>query len=533
MKTLVQKVNELLVGKIKEVIPAVVPVVATIAILNFTLVKAPTVMFLQFLVGALAIIVGLIILLFGIRFAILPLGINMGSTFIRANKMWFIIISVFVLGFLINFAEPDVNVLAKQVSGITDGLISSFTIRGVVAIGAGILLMLGAIRLLKDFPLRTMLIISYSIAFGLAIFTSADFFAIAFDASGAATGAITVPLVLALSLGMASMKKDCTRIAEENTFGMVGLMASGAIFGVLILNFFIKTDDVTGMLNIYGKDNTSVWLPFFKEIPIVAIDTVSALAPIVLLFLFFQKTEFHLEARYFYRILIGFLCAFVGLVIFFAGVHAGFMNMGNLVGYTLANDYHKLLPIFLGAGLGMLIILTEPAVYVLTHKIQDVTKGYIKRRTVLIFLSIGMAFAVGLTMLKIFVPAIQLWHYLLPGFIFALTLTFFTPKLFTGISFDSGAVSSGPMTVTFILAYSQGVSEALPHADVLKDSFGIIAMVTMMPVISLQILGFIYKIKSQRAGGELRDPCQDPCCVPVVDESDDDEDESMVVHAPV
>ena len=532
MKTKVQKLNELLVGKIKEVVPAVVPVVGTIVILNFTLVPVSNVILLQFLAGALFIMVGLIVLLFGIRFAILPLGINMGSAFVKSNKVWYIVLSVLVLGFLINFAEPDVNVLAKQVSNVTNGLISSFTIRGVVALGAGILLMLGAIRLLQDFPLRTMLIISYTIAFGLAIFTSPDFFAIAFDASGAATGAITVPLVIALSLGMASMKKDCRREVEENTFGMVGLMASGAIFGVLILNFFVNTDNISGTLNIHGIDETSVWKPFLKEIPVVAIDTLSALVPIVLLFLFFQKIEFRLEPRYFYRILIGFLCAFVGLVIFFAGVHAGFMNMGNIVGYTLAKDYSKFLPIFLGAGLGMLIILTEPAVYVLTHNIQDVTKGYIKRRTVLIFLSIGMAFAVGLTMLKIFVPAIQLWHYLLPGFIFALALTFYTPKLFTGISFDSGAVSSGPMTVTFILAYSQGVSEALPHADVLKDSFGIIAMVTMMPVISLQILGLIFKIKSQRAGGELREPCQDPCCVPVEEPADDDDD-SMVITAPV
>jgi hypothetical protein len=177
-----------------------------------------------------------------------------------------------------------------------------------------------------------------------------------------------VPLVLALALGMATMKKNCSRFAEENSFGMVGLMASGAIFGVLILNFFVKTDEITGSIDVYSFDD-SVIAPFLYELPLVAMETLIALTPILLVFLFFQAFEFRLKSRYFYNILIGFLCAYVGLVIFFVGVHAGFMNMGSIIGYGLASNGSMFLPIVLGAGLGMLIILTEPAVYVLTHKI--------------------------------------------------------------------------------------------------------------------------------------------------------------------
>ncbi|MCL2042529.1 MAG: DUF1538 domain-containing protein [Treponema sp.] len=491
-----------LLHKTKEVIIAVLPVVLFVVVLRFTIVPVENIHFFQFLIGALAVKIGLIILLFGIELAILPFGDHMGTVFVKSNKLWFIIITVFILGFFVNFAEPDVNVLAVQFANITNNLISVTTIRTLVALGAGMMLAFGAVRIVKNFSLRIVLAIAYTLAFSLALIFP-DFMAIAFDASGAATGAITVPLVLALALGMASMKKDSIS-AEENSFGLVGLMAAGAIFGLLMLNFFIKPGDMTGVQEIpefYDRSNLiAPFIYYLKKEPLV---TLQSLLPIFLIFIFFQKFKLRLPRIAFRRIIMGFIYTYIGLVLFFVGVHAGFMEMGRVIGYELANPkYHHAIPIGLGAVLGMLIILTEPAVYVLTHQIEDVTSGYLKRKTVLTFLAIGMAFAVGLHVLKIIADpdTINLWHYILPGYAFALIMMFFTPKMFTGISFDSGAVSSGPMTVTFILAYSQGVAEAIPHADVLRDSFGVIVMVTMMPVIALQILGFIYKIKSRKVG---------------------------------
>ena len=485
--------------KAKEVLVAVLPVVIFVIILSLTIVEAPPIIFIQFLIGAIIVKLGLIILLFGIELAILPLGDLMGTVFVKSNKLWFIILTIFILGFFSNFAEPDVKVLADQFALVTNNLISVNTIRALVAVGAGIMLALGAVRIVKNYSLRLVLVISYIIAFALA-FLSPDFMAIAFDASGAATGAITVPLVLALSLGMACLKKDSIS-AEESSFGMVGIMASGAIFGLLVLNFFVKPGDlsvITEMPKLY--DSSNIIAPFLYYLGKEPRITLESLLPIFLIFIFFHKFKLHLPKKHFRQILMGFIYTYVGLVLFFVGVHAGFMNMGKEIGSQLAMTGHHALPIGLGALLGMLIILTEPAVYVLTHQIEDVTNGYLKRKTVLTFLAIGMAFAVGLHVIKIIQPSITLWHYILPGYIFALTMMFFTPKIFTGISFDSGAVSSGPMTVTFILAYSQGVAEAIEHADILKDSFGVIIMVTMMPVIALQVLGFIYKMKSKKVG---------------------------------
>ena len=489
-----------LLDKIKEVSSAVLPVVIIVIILNFTLAPVPTVLLFQFILGAILIVLGLSILLFGIEIGVLPFGNHMGASFLKSNKMWYVIIVGFLLGFFVNIAEPDLQVLAIQVSSVMGGFIPASAILIAVSIGTGIMLSLGIVRIVKNISLRVVFLVVYGIIFLLAIFSSSDMFAIGFDASGATTGALTVPLVLALSVGVASMEKN-SKSSEEDSFGLVGIMSTGAILGVLILNLFVKTDNITGVLEMHHVDTGSFLGPFLAEITGVAVDSLIALLPLVLLLCIFQKIKFNLSPRAFAKILVGFLYTYIGLVIFLVGANAGFMNVGNLIGYQLASYNNKAILVIFGFVLGMVVILTEPAVYILTEQIENVTNGYIKRKTVLFTLSIGVAFAVGLSMLRIALPAIQLWHYLVPGFAVSLALMFFVPKLFVGIAFDSGGVASGPMTATFILAFAQGASSAIEHSNILLDSFGVISMVAMTPLIALQVLGVIYKLKSQKSEG--------------------------------
>ena len=485
-----------LLHKLKEVITAVSPVVILVIILNFTLTPIPGILLLRFLLGALAIILGLSVLLFGIEMGVLPFGNHMGASFLKSDKLWFIIVVGFLLGFFINIAEPDLQVLASQVEAVMGGHIHMFVILAAVSIGTGVMLTLGIIRIVKHIPLNIMLAVIYGVALVLAIFSSSDMLAISFDSSGATTGALTVPLVLALSVGVAAMERD-SKSSEEDSFGLVGIMSTGAILGVLILNRFVKTDTVTGILETHQADAGSLFAPFLAEIPAVAFDSLVALLPIVILLVVFQQFNFRLYRRTYRKMLLGFLYTYIGLIIFLLGVNAGFMNVGNIIGYSLASYSNKTILVCLGFLLGMLVILSEPAVHILTEQIEDVTSGYIKRKTVLLSLSAGVALAVGLAMLRIVVPSIQLWHYLLPGYLISIALSFVVPKLFVGIAFDSGGVASGPMTATFILAFAQGASDAIPHSNIMLDSFGVISMVAMTPLIALQVLGLIYHIKSR------------------------------------
>jgi hypothetical protein len=488
----------ILLEKLKEVLTAVAPIAILVLVLHFTLVPIPDALLFRFFAGIALIVLGLSLLLVGIEIGIFPFGSHMGASFLKSNKLWYVILVGLLLGFFVNVAEPDLHVLATQIEEVMGGYIPIAASLVVVSVGTGVMLALGVLRIVKNFPLNITFVIAYGLIAVLALFASSDMLAIGFDASGATTGALTVPLVLALSIGVAAMKRD-SKSSEEDSFGLVGIMSTGAIFGVLVMNLFVKTDGITGVLNTPGLDTGSRIAPFIQKIPGIALESFIALLPIVLLLVVFQKLKFGLPRRSFAKILLGFGYAFVGLVVFLVGVSAGFMDVGNIIGEGLAAYESKAVLVGLGFLLGMLVILTEPAVYVLTHQIENVTSGYIKRSVVLVTLSIGVAFAVGLSMLRIVVPEIQLWHYILPGFLISLALTFFVPKLFVGIAFDSGGVASGPMTATFVLAFSQGASNAVEHSNILVDSFGVIAMVAMTPLIALQVLGLIYKIKSRKS----------------------------------
>jgi hypothetical protein len=222
--------------------------------------------------------------------------------------------------------------------------------------------------------------------------------------------------------------------------------------------------------------------------------------PVVLVFLVLKKRVFKLSKKAVRKVLFGLLFTFVGLVLFLTGVNAGFMDVGSAIGFALASMNNKSLLVIVGFVLGLVTIISEPAVYVLTRQIEDVTSGYVRRKVVMLMLAVGVGFAVALSMLRIIIPEIQLWHYLLPGYVISLAMTFFVPKLFVGIAFDSGGVASGPMTATFILAFSHGAADAIESADVLVDGFGIIAMVALMPLIALQLMGLMYKLKTRKEG---------------------------------
>ncbi|NLK73295.1 MAG: DUF1538 domain-containing protein, partial [Clostridiales bacterium] len=407
-----------------------------------------------------------------------------------------------VLGFFISIAEPDLHILADQVEIVTSGLIDKVHIVVVVSIGIAVMVSIGFIRIVYNLALYKILMAAYGFIFILSLFSSKEFLAIAFDSSGATTGALAVPFILALSIGISALKKD-SKASEKDSFGLIAVASTGAIITVLIMGIISGTRNLTGSIpndeSMYG----SVLGPFLHEIPIVAVEIFYALAPIVIIFILGNIAEFKLPKKTFRRIAVGLIFTFLGLIIFLAGVNAGFMEAGRFVGYKVALYDNKGILLLVGFLLGVLTILAEPAVHVLTHQVEGVTSGYINRKLILAALSLGVGLAIALSMLRIIIPEMQLWHFLLPGYFIAVLLTFFAPKLFVGIAFDSGGVASGPMTATFILAFARGAAEAIEGANVLIDGFGIIAMVAMTPIITLQILGLMFRRKSELKGDEL------------------------------
>jgi hypothetical protein len=490
----------ILLERLKENVSAVIPIVVIVLILNFTLVPLETLTILRFLVGAVLLILGLSLFLVGVDIGITPLGSLTGSSLVKTNKLWIVLSVGFILAFFISLAEPGLLVLANQVGLVTAGQITSAELLIIVSIGLAVLVSLGFVRIFMSIPLYKWLMVCYVFVFILSLFSSPEFLAIAFDASGATTGILAVPFILALSVGVAGLRRD-SKASEKDSFGLVAIASVGAIMSVLILGLFSGAREfATAQLELVRIGGRSVLHPFIRLIPGAVWESFVSILPLLVGLIVLQKFLFKLAPRPFRRMLKGFVYAFIGLFLFLDGVNGGFMEVASELGYRLAQRTNKLPLVVTGFGLGFVTIVAEPAVFVLTHQIEEVTAGYVKRKAVASALSLGVGTAVALSILRILVPGIKLWHYLLPGYIVALGMMYFVPKLFVGIAFDAGGVATGPMTATFILAFTQGAASAFEGANVLSDGFGMIALVAMAPIITLQALGLIFQARSRKEG---------------------------------
>lgn len=481
----------LLFEKLKEVMKTLLPVFILVLLICFTIVDVDTDVILRFIVGSLLLLIGLTIFLWGVDLAMNPIGEHMSNEVATSRSPIKIAALSFLLGFLITVAEPDLLILGNQIEGASGGDLSSQIIVYMVSIGVGVMISLGIFRLLKDRPLNVFMAITYGIIFVLAILVSEEFLAIAFDASGATTGALTTPFVLALSLGLSNVKGG--QKSEENSFGLVGIMSAGPILAVMLLSI------ISGQKNIQGDVGEYVFAegviePILNAIPHIFIESLLALLPITLLFFIFNYGKFKLPKGEIYGIVKGIIFTLLGLVIFLTAVNSGFMDMGRVLGMELAKTNNWLL-IGTGFVLGLIVVLVEPAVHVLGEQIEEVTAGHIPINLIRTTLSLGVGIAIALSMVRIVVPEVKLWYFLLPGFAIAILLSFKSDPVFVGIAYDAGGVASGPMTATFILAFAQGAASQIETANVLIDGFGVIAMVAMAPVLSIMILGTAFQEK--------------------------------------
>ncbi|MDI9420825.1 MAG: DUF1538 domain-containing protein [Bacillota bacterium] len=493
----------ILVSYLKDNTQAVVPIVIIVMLLNFTLAPLAAPVIWRFLVGALTLIIGLSIFLVGVEIGITPMGSQTGSALVKTNKLWLFLLGGGLLGFFVSVAEPGLLVLVNQIEHITAGGIQASTLLLWVPTGFAIMIALGFARVFLGLSIKIFFAVGYGLIMLLAWLTSRtspEFLAIGFDSSGSITGILVVPLVMALAVGISNMRKD-SKQAEEDSFGLIGAGAMGPILAVMILNMLTPSQEypVISLEPAVAATGT-VMSVFWSIVPGSLKDSVVALLPLSISLLILQRVLLKLKKKRFARIVKGFAYTFLGTFLFFVGVNGGFMEVGSQLGYILASLDNKFWLLFTSFVLGFVTILAEPSVQVLTRQIEEVTSGYVKRKAVAASLSIGVGSAILLSAIRILVPWLNLWHLLLPGYLIAIVMVYFAPRLFVGIGFDGGSVATGPLTTTFILAFTQGAASAFPGADLLRDGLGMIALVAMMGIITLLGLGVVYQVKSKKQG---------------------------------
>ncbi len=484
--------NEKLREKRNEALKAVLPIVALVLLLSFTIAPISSSILLCFLMGALLVIAGMMFFTLGAELAMTPMGERVGSSLTKCRKLPILAALTFILGFIITISEPDLQVLAQQVPSVPNMTLIVF-----VACGVGIFLVAALFRMLFSISLPRMLLFFYVIVFVLAFFVPDSFLAVAFDSGGVTTGPMTVPFIMALGIGISSIRGD--RHAADDSFGLVALCSIGPILAVLLLSLIFHVDGSTYEAAALPEISNSVelWHLFLVSFPHYMQEIAVSLLPIVLFFAIFQVTVLKITGRTLVRIGVGLVYTYLGLVLFLTGANVGFMPAGSYLGTVLAGLNYRWILVPIGMIIGFFIVKAEPAVYVLNRQVEEITDGAISASAMGASLSAGVAFSVGIAMVRVLTGVSILW-FLIPGYAIALSLSLVVPKIFTAIAFDSGGVASGPMTATFLLPLAQGACIAV-GGDIVKDAFGVVAMVAMTPLITIQILGVIYKLRSRKA----------------------------------
>ncbi len=476
--------------KMSEAIAAICPIMAVVVLLSLTIAPMPTGVLLAFLFGGAVMIVGMMFFSLGAELAMETMGEQLGTSITKTRKLWLILALGFLLGVLITISEPDLQVLANQISSIPNSILIIS-----IAIGVGLFLVIAFLRMVIGIPLRTLLFVFYGAVILLSLFVPKEFLAVAFDSGGVTTGPMTVPFIMSFGIGIAAIRND--KHAADDSFGLIALCSIGPILAIMVLGL------------IYGANGLSYaenWIPEISQstelgsliisgFPKYLKEMAISLLPIVGFFGVFQLFSKRLVKKELIRIGIGLVYTYIGLVLFLTGVNAGFLPAGTYLGEQIAGMSYEWIIIPIGMLIGFFIVKAEPAIYVLMHQVEELTNGMIKGKALQTSLCISVAASIGLSMLRVICGIPILW-FVIPGYLLALGLSIFAPKIFTAIAFDSGGVASGPMTTTFLLPFAMGASIAV-GGNVITDAFGIVAMVALTPLITIQILGIVYKIKDK------------------------------------
>jgi len=473
-------------AKIQEALISALPITAIVYLLALTpAFDLSAVEMITFTVGAVLLIVGIGLFNLGADLAMTPMGSHVGSGLSKQRKLGLLLTVCFVLGMLITIAEPDLQVLANQVSAVMNGTVLVCC----VGFGVGAFLVIAILKIVFRQSLSNILMLFYMLLFALALMLvvsgNESLLPMAFDSGGVTTGPITVPFIMALGVGISNVLGD--RRSKENSFGLVSLCSVGPVLAVLILGIFSR-NDLTYEIPDYSV-SSDILGSFLHTAGHTCREVALALGLIVVFFLICQVLFLRLPTKRLLRIGIGVVFTYIGLVMFLTGVNVGFMPIGYKLGYSMAQGNSNLLILF-GLVVGVLVVLAEPAIHVLNGQVEDITGGLVSKRAMMMGLCVGVGASIALSMIRI-VYDFSLVYYIIPGYFISLALSLFVPPIYTAIAFDSGGVASGPMTSGFILPLAVGACVSLQGGDaVLRSAFGVVALVAMTPLITIQLLGF-------------------------------------------
>lgn len=483
-----------LIAKLKEALISVLPITLIVLAISLTIVPLSTSLILQFIISACVLILGLGLFTLGADLAMLPIGQKIGSFLSKKNVIWLLLLSAFILGIIITIAEPDLSVLANQV-----GSINPWTLIITVSIGVGTFLTIALLRTILKIPLKYILLFSYLIIFVLAIFVPSDMLALSFDSGSVTTGPISVPFIMAFGVGLAQVKSAKNEnTSSDDSFGMIAMSSAGPILAVMLIGIILNPTGLQASESVIAEASSfgEMLANYFATIPTYMVEVLIIIAPILVFFFIFQFFGLKLPIKEIGKILFGMLYTFVGISLFLSAVNYGFMPVGTMLGNELAGlDYNwVLIPIC--AVIGLFMVLAEPAVHVLTKQVEEITSGVISKKVMFVALCLGVCISLCLIAIRV-LTSISLLYFIIPLYLACFILTFIVSPVFTGIAFDSGGVVTGAMATTFVLPLTIGAVSKI-GGNIFTDAFGTLALIACTPILSILLIGLLYKISQNK-----------------------------------
>ena len=466
-------------------------------ILHVAFVPLPCSLLMTFAKGTLIVIAGLTFFLHGMELSIMPIGSLLGSAIMRSKKVFFILISGAVIAFLVAVAEPNLLILGKQVEENVAGL-SSITLLLISSVGLAVAITLSLIRSIFQVPFKLIIFIVYALIFVLSIFASELYVSIALDAGGAITGPLTVPFIISFGVGSASVRGDIK--AHDDNFGYTGLGVAAPVLMVLIYAVFVRLikgttiSPIENPVEVVSQLSSSASL--LQLLPSTLMSVFISILPVIAVFLVFQFCMLHLPPEALRRIIMGFIYSYIGLCLFFLGTNTAFIPVAETLGSKIATLSFNWIAIPIAFVMGGAVVCSEPSAHALMKEVEEVSEGNIRASLMLFSLAIGTSFFVALALVRIFFE-LSIWAIIIPSYIVIFFLLLFSPSLFSAIAFDSGSVASGPISSAFVLPMAMGFSAKFSQTSS-TNAFGLIAMTSLAPLITIQILGILFEMKKKK-----------------------------------
>jgi len=479
-------------GDLKNAFKDLFPIIVVVALFQGLIIQAVPDNLLSIVIGLTIVAIGLALFIRGLELGIFPIGEGLAIDFAKKGSVFWLLTFAFTIGFSTTVAEPALIAIADKAAVISHGLVDAFWLRMTVALSVGFAIALGTLRILLGHPIAYYIISGYIMVVVVTFFAPPEIIGLAYDSGGVTTSTVTVPLVAALGIGLASSIKG--RNPAIDGFGLIAFasltpMIFVQVYGIIVYNFMDAPTAVQAITTAVegGKHVASEYTFSAYDTFMALVDTIKDVAPIIIVIFFFQYIIIKKPVAHLAKIITGIIMVVLGLYAFIVGLEMGLFPIGETIALQLTSMGNNLLIYLFAFLIGFSTTMAEPALLAIAIKAEEITEGNLKQNILRMVVALGVAVGISLGAYRL-VSGDPIHYYIIAGYVLVIIFTYFAPKNIVPIAYDSGGVTTSTVTVPLVAALGLGLAENIEGRNPLIDGFGLIAFASLFPM--LTVMGY-------------------------------------------